>query len=146
MPQGSLRRLPVAGVVLAFLVGLLLAGLLNLPGFSLAQQQDTRYAAGTTTPPPAAAGSLQGLSDAFASVAEAVKPSVVFIKSGKRNSQNAQDEQSQPRLQLPPGFEDMMPQLPQMQQPEFQEAAGSEERRVGKECGYQCRSRWSPYH
>ena len=23
---------------------------------------------------------------------------------------------------------------------------GSEERRVGKECGYQCRSRWSPYH
>jgi serine protease Do len=122
MPQGSLRRFPVAGVVLAFLVGLLLAGLLNLPGFSLAQQQDTRYAARTTTPPPAAAGSLQSLSDAFASVAEAVKPSVVFIKSGKRN---AQDEQSQPRLQLPPGFEDFMPQLPQMQQPEFQEAAGS---------------------
>ena len=25
-------------------------------------------------------------------------------------------------------------------------AQGSEERRVGKECGYQCRSRWSPYH
>ena len=22
----------------------------------------------------------------------------------------------------------------------------TEERRVGKECGYQCRSRWSPYH
>lgn len=22
----------------------------------------------------------------------------------------------------------------------------SEERRVGKECGYWCRSRWSPYH
>ena len=27
-----------------------------------------------------------------------------------------------------------------------QEARRSEERRVGKECGYQCRSRWSPYH
>ena len=26
------------------------------------------------------------------------------------------------------------------------EEGGSEERRVGKECGYQCRSRWSPYH
>ena len=26
------------------------------------------------------------------------------------------------------------------------EVARSEERRVGKECGYQCRSRWSPYH
>ena len=25
-------------------------------------------------------------------------------------------------------------------------ALRSEERRVGKECGYQCRSRWSPYH
>ena len=25
-------------------------------------------------------------------------------------------------------------------------AVRSEERRVGKECGYQCRSRWSPYH
>ena len=25
-------------------------------------------------------------------------------------------------------------------------AQRSEERRVGKECGYQCRSRWSPYH
>ena len=25
-------------------------------------------------------------------------------------------------------------------------APRSEERRVGKECGYQCRSRWSPYH
>ena len=28
----------------------------------------------------------------------------------------------------------------------FQEAHRSEERRVGKECGYWCRSRWSPYH
>ena len=26
------------------------------------------------------------------------------------------------------------------------DAGRSEERRVGKECGYQCRSRWSPYH
>ena len=25
-------------------------------------------------------------------------------------------------------------------------AGGSEERRVGKECNGQCRSRWSPYH
>ena len=25
-------------------------------------------------------------------------------------------------------------------------AGGSEERRVGKECTIQCRSRWSPYH
>ena len=29
---------------------------------------------------------------------------------------------------------------------EISRLTGSEERRVGKECGYQCRSRWSPYH
>jgi serine protease Do len=122
MPQGSLRRFPLAGVVLAFLAGLLLAGLLNLPGFSTAQQQDTRYAAGATPPPAAAVAGLQSLSEAFASVAETVKPSVVFIKSGKRNER---DERTQPRLQLPPGFEEFMPRLPRMQPPEFQEAAGS---------------------
>ncbi|MBA3319083.1 MAG: trypsin-like peptidase domain-containing protein [Gemmatimonadales bacterium] len=122
MPHGSLRRLPVGGITLAFLVGLLLAGLLNLPNFSAAQQ-DSRYTAGAATaPPPAAVASLQNLSEAFASVAEAVKPSVVFIKSGKRRDQ---DERSQPRMQVPPGFEEFMPQLPQMQPPEFQEAAGS---------------------
>ena len=122
MPQGSLRRFPLGGVILAFLAGLLLAGLLNLPGFSAAQQQDTRYAVGGTPPPAAAIGSLQGLSEAFASIAETVKPSVVFIKSGKRSDQ---DQRNMPRPQLPPGFEEFMPRLPQMQPPEFQEAAGS---------------------
>ena len=29
---------------------------------------------------------------------------------------------------------------------EIAAGARSEERRVRKECGYQCRSRWSPYH
>ena len=28
----------------------------------------------------------------------------------------------------------------------FNERERSEERRVGKECWYRCRSRWSPYH
>ena len=28
----------------------------------------------------------------------------------------------------------------------FIDALRSEERRVGKECGVMCRSRWSPYH
>ena len=124
MPRGSLRRLSVGGIVLAFLVGLLLAGVLDLPGSSAAQQQATRAAAATTGPPPpssSAVTSLQSLSEAFASVAEAVKPSVVFIKSGKRNA-SAND--SQPQFQVPPGFEQFMPRLPQMQ-PEFQEAAGS---------------------
>ena len=123
MSQGSLRRFPVVGSALAFLSGLLLAGVLNIPGFSEAQQQDSRYAVAETTrtaTPPAGAAGLQSLSESFASVAEAVKPSVVFIKSGKHNE--ADDDQ--PRFQMPPGFEQFMPRLPQMQ-PEFQEAAGS---------------------
>jgi serine protease Do len=123
MSQGTLRRFPLVGATLAFLVGLLLAGLLDLPGFSAAQQQDSRYAAGTT-PPASAVTGLQNLSEAFASVAETIKPSVVFIKSGKRNGQSGQEDQRAPRFQLPPGFEDFFPRLPQMQ-PEFQEAAGS---------------------
>ena len=123
MTSGSLRRLPIGGIVLAFLVGLLLAGVLNLPGSSAAQQQDTRYAAGTPAAPSnAAIGNLQSLSEAFASVAETVKPSVVYIKSGKRNDTG--DDEGQPRMQVPPGFEQFFPRLPQMQ-PEFQEAAGS---------------------
>jgi serine protease Do len=122
MPRGSLRRFPVVGSALAFLTGLLLAGALNIPGFSEAQQQDSRYAAEATTtaaPAPAEVADLQNLSEAFASVAEAVKPSVVFIKSGRRNEPS---ERMQP--QVPPGFEQFMPRLPQLQ-PEFQEAAGS---------------------
>ncbi len=125
MPQGSLRRLSVGGIGLAFLVGLLLAGVLDLPGSSAAQQQATRAAAATPAPALPSSNSvtsLQNLSEAFASVAEAVKPSVVFIKSGKRN---ASDDDTQPQFQVPPGFEQFMPRLPQMQQPEFQEAAGS---------------------
>ena len=118
-PRGSLRRFPILGSALAFVTGLLLAGVLNVPGLSEAQQ-DSRYAAETTaTLPPAEVAGLQNLSEAFASVAEAVKPSVVFIKSGRRNEPS---ERTHP--QLPPGFEQFMPRLPQLQ-PEFQEAAGS---------------------
>jgi serine protease Do len=120
MPEASLRRFPLVGVILAFLVGLLLAGTLDLPGASSAQQGD-RYAADTPAA-PAGMAELQNLSEAFASVAEAVKPSVVFIKSGKRGDR---DERRVPHPQLPPGFEEFFPQLPQMRPPEFQEAAGS---------------------
>ena len=122
--RGSLRRFPVVGSALAFLAGLFLAGVLNIPGFTEAQQQDSRYAVAETTraaTPPAGVANLQSLSEAFASVAEAVKPSVVFIKSGKHNEAGDDDG---PQFQVPPGFEQFMPRLPQMQ-PEFQEAAGS---------------------
>ncbi len=108
MPQGSLRRFPLGGVVLAFLLGLLIAGFLNLPGSSAAQQE-TRYAVTPAAPAPAAgAASLQSLSEAFASVAEAVKPSVVFIKSGRR-ADNDEPGQSPAAAPGPAGLRGFLP-------------------------------------
>ena len=120
MSHGWSHRLRSGSAGLAFLAGLLFAGLLHLPNFSSAQQRDTRPASMPTAAPapPAGAAALASLSEAFASVAEHVKPSVVFIKSGRTERPQG------PRLQVPPGFEQFFPRLPQMQ-PEFQEAAGS---------------------
>jgi serine protease Do len=121
MVKAWLRRIPSASVAIAFLAGLLFAGLLHLPQFSAAQQAEPRYAvrppAGTSA---AASSGLESLSDAFASVAEHVKPSVVFIKSGHKSRVR------QPQFQLPPGFEQFFPRG-QFRQPDqdFQESAGS---------------------
>jgi serine protease Do len=120
MPRGSLRRFPIGGTVLAFFSGLALAGALNIPGLSEAQQQGSLTAETAAPPPTEAVAGLQSLSEAFATVAEAVKPSVVYIKSGRRTEQS---ERNHPPLRVPPGFEEFMPRLPQM--PEFQEASGS---------------------
>jgi serine protease Do len=104
---------------LAFIAGLFFAGLLHLPNFSSAQQRATgQTAVPAVTAPPAASAALANLSEAFASVAEHVKPSVVFIKSGHTERPQG------PRMQVPPGFEQFFPQLPQ-QGPDFQESAGS---------------------
>jgi serine protease Do len=104
---------------LAFLAGLFFAGLLHLPNFSSAQQRATgQTAVPAVTAPPAASAALANLSEAFASVAEHVKPSVVFIKSGHTERPQG------PRMQVPPGFEQFFPQPPQ-QGPDFQESAGS---------------------
>ena len=122
MPHGWSHRLRSGSAGLAFLAGLLFAGLLHLPNFSSAQQKDTRPASMPTaapTAPPAGAAALSSLSEAFASVAEHVKPSVVFIKSGKTERQS-----DRPQLQVPPGFEQFFPRM-MPQQPDFQESAGS---------------------
>ena len=125
MSQGWLRRLRSGGVGLAFALGLLAAGFLQLPHSSLAQQQGTTV--GAVSPdgrvPPAGAASLLNLSEAFASVAEQVKPSVVYIKSG-RNNQN-RNEREAPRMEIPPGFERFFRNFPMPQVPRFQESSGS---------------------
>ena len=118
MSQGWLHRLRSSGTGLAFLAGLLLAGLLHLPNFSSAQQPSAPAVSTRAPAPPAGAATLANLSEAFASVAEHVKPSVVFIKSGK--TERAQG----PRVQIPPGMEQFFPRMPQ-QGPDFQESAGS---------------------
>jgi serine protease Do len=133
MSQGWFRRLKSGGVGLAFALGLLSASLLHLPYSSAAQQQQAPYgpgvqAAGRTLPP--ASASLQNLSEAFASVAEHVKPSVVYIKSGRKPEAVAQrgprGPRNAPRMEVPPGFEPFFRDLPPMQrEPRFQEGSGS---------------------
>lgn len=125
MTQGWLRRLRSGGVGLAFALGLLAAGFLQLPHSSLAQQQGTAVGAVSPngTAPAAGTASLLNLSEAFASVAEQVKPSVVYIKSGRNNQDERRDA---PRMEIPPGFERFFRNFPPLQQaPRFQESSGS---------------------
>jgi len=124
MSQGWLRRLRTSGVGFAFALGLLTAGLFHLPYQSTAQQQTVSAPARKL---PSGAASLQDLSEAFASVAEHVKPSVVYIRSGQKpQTARRNGPQTRPRMQVPPGFEPFFRGLPPMQQePRFQEGSGS---------------------
>jgi serine protease Do len=54
-------------------------------------------------------------------VAEHVKPSVVYIKSGRK----PQTTRNAPRMEVPPGFERFFRGFPPMQEPRFQEGSGS---------------------
>jgi serine protease Do len=123
MSEGWLRRLRTSGVGFAFAFGLLVAGLLQLPFQSSAQQQAVTALAPKL---PAGASSLQDLSEAFASVAEHVKPSVVYIRSGKKAQTARRGPQARPRMQVPPGFEEFFRNMPQQpDEPRFREGSGS---------------------
>jgi serine protease Do len=121
MSGGWSRRLWAGGIGVAFLAGAAVAGSMSTPRAS-AQQQDSRYAVEHAPAASAAAAGLQNLSEAFASVAETVKPSVVYIRSGKNGGAGDQSDEDQP--QVPPGFEQFFPRF-RMQPPQFEEAAGS---------------------
>ena len=90
---GWASRIPSGSIGIAFLAGLLVAGSFHLPLTTSAQQPSPRNVAGQPSAPSAApvpgAAALNDLSQAFAAVAEQVKPSVVFIKSGKREKTRA---------------------------------------------------------
>jgi serine protease Do len=125
------NRLRFAGFVGgAFIVGLMLAGWLDLPHAGIAQQVAQRGQPAASTPaPPADAASarqLYDLSEAFASVAEHVKPSVVYIKAERKPGAD-DDDGATPRMQVPPGFERFFQFGPgfRNQQPRPEQASGS---------------------
>ena len=129
MSVRNLNWLKFGGLVgLAFVLGLLFAGLLDLPKNSLAQGAETRLTSSqpairtVTAPPLPAARPLAELSDAFAAVAEHVRPSVVFVKSTRK-------QQVVQSPQIPKGFEPFFgfPQGPQGRNrgPSFERGSGS---------------------
>ncbi len=90
-------------MTLAFVLGLFFAGLLNFPRPSLAQNSGPAQLtpiAQVDPPKIPSARPLADLSEAFAAVAEAVKPSVVFIDAQQTASPNRRQPQTQQGLPL----------------------------------------------
>jgi serine protease Do len=119
MSARSLNWLKFGGLVaLAFALGLLFAGLLDLPNRSSAQQQGRQAVTIAQVPAPSipAARPLQELSEAFAAVAEHVKPTVVYIRSQRT-------EQTTRQQRVPPGMERFFPRF--RQQPDIEQGSGS---------------------
>src|SRR5213079_1236124 len=94
-------------VAMAFALGLAFASAFRLPSRGEAAVRSVLQ--DTSRPLPQAKAAVD-LGDAFASVAEHVKPAVVFIKSERRERVTAR--------RLPPGFEDFfqVPRRPQVEQ------------------------------
>jgi len=103
-------------VGIAFVFGLAFASALNLPRNGGAAEASTILAQ-TAAPRVAlpAAKPAADLGDAFAAVAEHVKPAVVFISSEHRERVDAR--------RVPPGFEDFFPQL--RRGPQIERGTGS---------------------
>jgi serine protease Do len=118
MSSRSLNWLKFGGLVaLAFALGLLFAGLLDLPNRTAAQEQGRPATSIAKVPPPSipAALPLQELSEAFAAVAEHVKPSVVYIRSQRTEAATKQ--------RIPPGMERFFPRF--RQRDDIEQGSGS---------------------
>lgn len=120
MSARTLNWLKFGGLVtMAFALGLLFAGLLDLPSRSSAQEQATaRPTANVITPVQAPAipqtRMLTELSDAFAAVSEQVRPSVVFIRSQRTERTTRR---------IPPGMEPFFRNNPH--RPDVERGSGS---------------------
>jgi serine protease Do len=113
-------------VALAFVLGLFFAGLLDLPRTSLAQDigRGGPPIVPVSAPRIPEARPLADLSDAFSAVAEAVRPSVVFVESKRPQSAVT----TRVPQGLPPGFERLFPdqqQPPQDESENVERATGS---------------------
>src|SRR5216110_1112517 len=92
-------------VILAFALGLTFASAFRLPSRGEAAVRSVLQ--DTSRPIPMAKAAVD-LGDAFANVADHVKPAVVFIKSERRERMS--------NRRVPPGFENFFPQRPQVEQ------------------------------
>jgi serine protease Do len=118
MSHRSLNWLKFGGLVgLAFVLGLLFAGLLDLPKNSLAQQAEgigrlpaiDASVQAVRTAGSANVSALTTLSESFAEVAEQVRPSVVFVTSERKATESTrgidplfgfpQQQRQRPRLE-----------------------------------------------
>ncbi len=113
-------------VALAFVLGLFFAGLLDLPRSSAAQDPGRGGRGATIVPVDApripAARPLADLSEAFSAVAEAVRPSVVYIESDRPVTAGSRQQP-----QIPPGMEPFFgqPQQPQDNGRNIEQSSGS---------------------
>jgi serine protease Do len=115
MSARTLNWLKFGGLVtLAFALGLLFAGLLDLPRGTSAQEL-ARGGPVQTVQAPSIPQSrlLTDLSDAFSAVAEQVRPSVVFIRS----------QRTEQVRRVPPGMEPFFRNMPR--RPEVERGSGS---------------------
>ena len=115
MSLRSLRGRLTPMVTVSFMAGLLVAGLFNLPRHSAAEPPTPAHSA---MAPLANNSQLVTLSDAYANVAERVKPSVVYIESSTHTH-------TQPQLRIPPEFAPFFQFQEQPSRPQIQRGAGS---------------------
>ena len=95
-------------VALAFVLGLFFAGLLDFPRPGFAQERAAHTPIiKVDAPRIPSARPLADLSDAYAAIVEAVRPSVVYIQSERPGS--ATEQGVQIFGQLPPGFQQLIP-------------------------------------
>jgi serine protease Do len=102
-------------VAIAFIFGLAFASTLNLPKPGGAVESIAAAQAAPPRTPVVVPKAVVDLGDAFTSIAEHVKPAVVFIKS--------QHVERGDNMRLPPGFEDFFPQF--RRRPQVEQGSGS---------------------